>query len=269
MAPTLSRAQIDAFHDQGYLFPLPALSAAEAARCRRGLEALERGGKPKEHINDIHLLFRWAYDVVTDPRIVGPVSDVLGPDVLCWSLNWFVKEPRDGTYVTYHQDATYWGLEPHDVVSAWIALSPAPVAAGPMRFVVGSHLWDIHAHEDTFADGNLLSRGQVIQRDIDEADTVLAPLETGEMSIHHVRLVHGSGPNETGDRRIGMVIRYAATRVRQTKLRDTAVLVRGEDRYGHFDLFPAPATDGGAEEFARHAEAIARTERIVHSMDYE
>jgi ectoine hydroxylase-related dioxygenase (phytanoyl-CoA dioxygenase family) len=124
-------------------------------------------------------------------------------------------------------------------------------------------------HTDTFEDQNLLSRGQAIEQDISDDDTVLAPLKVGEMSLHHVRLIHGSEPNLTHDRRIGMVLRYCATRVKQTKLRDTAVLVHGLDAYDHFDLLPAPEIDAGDAERQRQKDALQRMQRALHSKDYK
>ncbi len=92
---------------------------------------------------------------------------------------------------------------------------------------------------------------------------ILAPLAAGQMSIHHVRILHGSSPNETDDRRIGMVLRYCAAHVKQTKGPDTAILVAGEDRYGHFDLLPQPLEDFGAAETARHRDAVQKMGKII------
>ncbi len=272
MSTHLSASAIKAFHENGFYSPIRTFDAQEAALFRRQLEAVEERFGPeqaKRHITDMHLISNWAWDIVRDPRIVEPVSDVLGPNLLLWSLNWFIKEPCERKFVSYHQDATYWGLEPHDVVTAWVALSDASEATGPMKFVPGSHREAVREHEDTFDDDNLLSRGQVIDGEIDEESVVLAPLQAGEMSLHHVRLIHGSTPNETEDRRIGMVLRYCATHVTQTKLRDTAVLVRGEDDYGNFDLLPKPVIDFGEAELACQRDALRRSHRALHSKDYE
>ena len=268
----LTEDQINAFKRRGFHTPHRVFSSQETRKLRNQLEALEfRYGSERaaNYRTDAHLIQQWAWNVVHDPRIVQPVSDVLGPNVLLWSLNWFIKEARDGKFVTYHQDATYWGLEPHDVVTAWIALSDATEPTGPMKFVSGSHLEDVREHEDTFEKSNLLSRGQVINGSIDEAKVVSSPLRAGEMSLHHVRLIHGSEPNATDDRRIGMVLRYCATHVKQTKVRDTAVLVKGVDDYGHFDLLPPPREDFGEEEMARQKDALRRMQRAIHSKDYE
>ena len=230
-------------------------------------QAISDGLVPR--ITDMHLTHQWAWDAVHDPRIVDPVSDVLGANVLLWSMNWFIKGADDGKFVTFHQDATYWGLEPHDVATAWIALSDATEKTGPMKFIVGSHKEEVREHQDTFEANNLLSRGQVINGTVDESRVVLAPLKAGEMSLHHVRTIHGSDPNRTSDRRIGMVLRYCATHVRQTKLRDTAVLVKGVDTFGNFDLLQGPDEDLGADEVDRQTDALRRMQRAIHSKDYE
>lgn len=267
MGHALSTDEVARFERDGFLSPIRAFSEVDAGGFRAALEKVEErftDGKATGMRTDLHLLQRWAWDVVTAPSVVEPVKSILGPNVLLWSLNWFIKEPQDGKIVTLHQDANYWGLEPHDVITAWVALSDASEATGPMRFLPGSHRGELHDHENTFAADNLLSRGQRINAELDESKTVLAPLSTGEMSLHHVRSVHGSGRNETNDRRIGMVLRYCATHVRQTKAPDTAVLVAGQDDYGHFDLLPPPATDFGPEESARHADAVKRLNAIIH-----
>jgi len=272
MPTHLNQAEIEAFHRRGYHTPLRVLSTDEAAAMRKKLETISLNVDPQETtkpLTDLHLIYRWAWDAIKDPRIVDPVTDILGPNVLLWSLNWFIKEPLDGTFVTYHQDATYWGLEPHDIVTAWVALSDAGPTTGPMKFIPESHRGLVHNHVDTFAEQNLLSRGQVIEQDISDNDSVSAPLKVGEMSLHHVRLIHGSEPNVTHDRRIGMVLRYCATHVKQTKLRDTAVLVHGVDAYDHFDLLPAPKIDAGDEELVRQKDALQRMQRALHSKDNE
>ena len=264
MKYSLSTAQQEQFERDGYLSPLPLFDAGEAAHMRAALETFEAENEAGLR-TDLHLLQRWAWQVVTDVRVVEPVVSLLGPNVLLWSLNWFIKEPGDGKFVSMHQDANYWGLEPNDVVTVWIALSDAGPATGPMEFVPGSHKGELKRHDNTFADDNLLSRGQTIIDNIRATETRLAPLGTGEMSIHHIRLVHGSGPNNTDDRRIGMVLRFCATQVRQTKGADTAVLVAGEDRFNHFELLPAPQQDFGAAERARHLDAVTKMGEIIMS----
>ena len=268
MGKMLTEAQIEAYTRDGYVFPLSAFSAAEARRYRDALEAYEASTGDVIHSNmrhKVHLLFRWADEIVHHPRILDAVEDVLGPDLLCWTTNFFIKEASDAAFVSWHQDSTYWGLEPHDVVTAWVALSDAPPESGPMRFLPGSHKLDQIAHSDSFAEDNLLTRGQEIQMDVDDTLAVDAPLRAGEFSLHHIRLVHASKPNRVPDRRIGLAIRYVPTYVRQVKVNDSAILVRGEDRYGHFEHEPRPAADLDAAALAAHTTAMQRALGALYS----
>jgi ectoine hydroxylase-related dioxygenase (phytanoyl-CoA dioxygenase family) len=267
MNHSLTSDQTAQYERDGYLSPISVFTPGEAAELRDALERFEQseGERATGMRTDLHLLERWAFEAITDARVVDPVVSVLGPNVLLWSMNWFIKEAQDGKFVSLHQDANYWGLEPHDVATAWIALSDAGEATGPMRFLPGSHRGPLYDHENTYAESNLLSRGQIAKIDVDQAETELAPLAAGQMSLHHVRILHGSDRNETDDRRIGMVLRFCATHVRQRKGADTAVLVSGEDRFGHFKLLPAPEVDNGQTERARHADAIGRMHKIIMS----
>ena len=247
----LSQSQVDHYHENGFLFPLRAFATDEAQHLRQRLEEAESSAKPgneRAARAGLPITHAWAWDLVHDARIVEPIAALLGPNVLLWSMDWFIKEPGPA-FVTYHQDATYWGLEPHHVATAWVALSDAGPLTGPMRFLAGSHRGPVYEQDDTFAANNLLSRGQKVRAPVDESRTVLAPLAAGEMSIHHVRIIHGSEPNRSKDRRIGMVLRYCATDVRQTKAAgDRAILVRGVDSFGHFEMIPRPQVDMGETE---------------------
>ena len=261
MPKLLSADAVARFERDGFHFPVPVMPAEEARRYRRCLEDYEAasGGAIRSNMrHKVHLLFTWANDLARHPRILDAVEDVLGPDILCWGTNFFIKEAADPGYVSWHQDSTYWGLEPADVVTAWLALSDASLPTGPMKFWPGSHRMEQIPHTDTFHEHNLLSRGQEIDVAVEEDKGVLAPLKAGEISLHHVRLVHGSAPNTTNDRRIGLAIRYVAPHVRQIRTRDSAMLVRGQDRYGHFDLEPEPAADLDAAALAAHADAMNR-----------
>ena len=134
-----------------------------------------------------------------------------------------------------------------------------------MNFVRRSHHEELHGHTNTFAENNLLSRGQEINRTIDKNLCKLAPLRTGEMSLHHVRTIHSSGPNNSEDRRIGMVLRYCASHVRQTKGSDTAVLVAGQDDHQNFQLLNRPQQDFGEKESKVHEDAIQKLNKIIMS----
>ena len=268
MPKMLSEAEVAAFRRDGFHFPVRVMSAEQARACRDALEAYERGaGGPiqSNRRHRVHLLFKWASEAVRNPRILDAIEDVLGPDILCWNTNFFIKEARDPGFVTWHQDSTYWGLEPPDVVTAWLALSDAPLASGAMKFLPGSHKWQQLEHRDTFHEHNLLSRGQEIAVAVNEAEAVDVPLRAGEISLHHVRLAHASAPNTTSDRRIGLAIRYIPTHVRQVKVRDCATLVRGVDRFHNFDPEPAPEADLTDAALAAHAAAMERQVAALYS----
>ena len=175
-----------------------------------------------------HLLFTWLNDLIRHERILDAVEDVIGPDILCWGTSFFIKEPRNPAFVSWHQDSTYWGLEPADIVTAWIALSDSTTENGAMRVIPRSHTMAQIPHRDTFRPDNLLSRGQEVMVDVDDAQAETLVLKAGEMSLHHVRLIHGSEPNPSDQRRIGFAIRYLPTYVRQMAgSHDWATLVRG------------------------------------------
>ncbi len=261
MPRLLTEAEVAAFWRDGFHFPVRVLEPAEARRYRDALEAHEaQSGGPiaSNRRHKVHLLFTWAAELVRHPRILDAVEDLIGPDILCWGSSFFIKEARNPAFVSWHQDATYWGLDPDDVVTVWVAFSDAPVESGAMEFLPGSHRMGQLPHADTFHEHNLLSRGQEIAVEVDAEKAVKVPLRAGEMSLHHVKLAHYSGPNTTDDRRIGLAIRYIPPHVRQLKVRDSATLVRGRDTGGHYDMEPVPEADLGAAALAAHADAMKR-----------
>ncbi|HEX3864665.1 MAG TPA: phytanoyl-CoA dioxygenase family protein [Stellaceae bacterium] len=267
MPKLLTDAQIATFHNQGYLSPIRIMAEEEAMELRHRLEAVEvRMGGPLrgDTRHKPHLLFPFLADLVRHPRMLDAVEDLYGPDLLCWSSNFFIKEPETPSFVSWHQDSTYWGLSAPDVVSAWVALSPSTAENGAMAVIPGTHTSDQIAHRDTFDRHNLLSRGQEIAVEVDETQQVLLTLRPGEMSLHHVRLVHGSAPNPSPQRRIGYAIRYIPTSLRQLEGEDSATLVRGSDHYGHFAPEPRPDTEMPADIVERHKEIAARNARILY-----
>jgi hypothetical protein len=266
MGNLLSAEAIRQYREQGYYAPVRVLSEPEATGLRRRLETYEAeaGALAGALRHKSHLLFTWLADLVRHPRILDAVADLIGQDILCWGSSFFIKNAHDPSYVSWHQDSTYWGLEPPDVVTAWVALSPSHAANGAMRVIPGTHLMDQIAHRDTFAAGNLLSRGQEVKVEVDERQAVMLELEPGEISLHQVRLIHGSDPNPSDERRIGFAIRYIPTYVRQVAgAHDSATLVRGVDRYGNFDPEPRPEADLAPEAVAFHARVTGQHATIL------
>jgi len=267
MTKSLSVEAIQQYRSNGYYFPVPVLAAEEAAHYRRRLEQHEaQTGKPLQGNwrHKTHLIFTWADELVHHPKILDAVEDVIGPDILCWTTNFFIKEANNPGFVSWHQDSTYWGLDPDEVVTAWVAFTEVTPENGCMQVIPGSHKVEQLPHVDTFHKDNLLSRGQEIAVDVDKSKAVSLVLKAGEMSLHHIKLVHGSDPNRSNDRRIGLAIRYIPTYVRQTKVRDSAMLVRGIDKYRHFDYEPRPRADLDDAALAAHADAVGRQVKALY-----
>ena len=267
----LSQAAITQYGVDGYYRPVAVYAGDEAADLRRHLEAIEADhGSPLKgrHRVKAHLLFPFLNEVVRHPPILDAVEDLIGPDILCWASNLFVKESREPSYVPWHQDATYWGLDASSGVTAWLALTDSTPAHGNLRVVSGTH-HALIAHTDTNAKDSALPRGQEIPVRIDDAAIVDITLRAGEMSLHHPLIHHGSGANAADDRRIGFAIRYFPSTSRQpVDEDDSATLVRGEDGFGHFDLEPQPTCDWDPPLVALHdrltRRAKARAERARH-----
>ena len=259
------------FEEQGYLFPVDVFSESEAAGFRSELERLEsraRDGRVgnKGQLNYPHVIFRFVDRIVREPTMLDVVEEILGPDLLVWASTFFIKEARTDDYVSWHQDLRYWGLDDEDgQVSAWIALSDVTVEAGCMQFLPGSHKGEMVEHRDTYSEANVLTRGQEAIVEVDESAVVHARLKPGKASLHHGKLLHASAPNRSSDRRIGLAIQYVRPSVQQTVARtDFAMLVRGEDRYGHFEHVPSPREDLSEQARAWHNRILAAQNEAMY-----
>jgi len=251
---------LEFYQREGYVAPIRALSYEEAHHFRSSLERFETENPDRRDLlrNKTHLVLTWADALIRHQGILDAVEKVIGPNILCWGSSFFTKNANDPSYVSWHQDSTYWGLEPPDIVTAWVALSESVPENGAMRVMPRSHLADQLPHRDTFAKDNLLSRGQEIALEVDEKQTVTLALQPGEMSLHHVRLIHGSDPNPSDRRRIGFAIRYLPTYVKQVVgKKDSATLVRGVDTYNNFLPERSPASD-------LHPEALVLWDTVVN-----
>ena len=262
---TLTAEEVECYNRDGYLSPVRVTSLGRAADLLAHYETFKARGE--NAVNEVlrskpHLVFPWLYDLVRDPAVTGPVSAILGPHLMAWGSSFFAKPAGDPGFVSWHQDANYWGLEPQEILTAWIAFSPSLRENGCMRVVPGSQSEALD-HRDTFAKDNLLTRGQEITVDVDESQSVNITLEPGEMSLHHVGIIHGSDPNTSNIPRIGFAIRYIASYVRQTGGRTTATLARGEDTHGHFDLEPRPEAEYDDASLMFRQTALARQHAVL------
>ncbi|MDA1100754.1 MAG: phytanoyl-CoA dioxygenase family protein [Proteobacteria bacterium] len=265
---TLSMEQIEQFKRDGYVYPIKALDRDEAGVLRGQLEAreAEQGGQlePGQRSKS-HLLFKWLDDLIRDHRILDPVAQLIGPDILCWNTIFWIKDIGSESFVSWHQDTRYWGLSSDQVVTAWLALSPASIESGCMRVMPGTHRGEVLHHEDRYDQANMLTRGQEITEGVDDKQAVYMPLQVGEMSIHNYRLAHASGPNRAADRRIGISMHFMPTDTQQiVGSWDSAALVCGTDVHGNFTPTPIPAADFDSKAVAFHARAAAAVRDVLY-----
>ena len=234
----LSSNQLKQYEDQGYISPIEVLSSSEALNAREEIELIEK--KMPNEIDksgryNVHLISPRLDSIVHNSKILDAVESIIGENILVCSTTLFIKNPKEQGFVSYHQDAKYIGLEPHNWVTAWVALTDSNEKNGCMRMWPKSHL-DIKDHNEKFDKGNLLTRGQTIEN-VPEEEVVSIELRAGQMSLHHPRIVHGSGMNKSNDRRIGFVIQsYIGTNVKQTLGRNSVQIARGEDKYNYHEI---------------------------------
>lgn len=266
MAKLLTPEQIQQYRQFGYVAPIRVLSTEHARALRERLEDFERTqgaplkGPPR---HKSHLLFSWLNDLIREEKILDAVEDLYGGNLLCWTTNFFIKEGNDPAFVSWHQDSTYWGLSTADVVTAWVALSESNASNGAMEVIPGTHLLDQIPHTDSPSKDNLLTCGQEVAVEVDPRDAVSIELEPGEMSLHHVRIIHGSPANASPKRRIGFAIRYIPTSVRQLGGEDSATLVRGKDNFRSFQHEARPSSDLEPHFVALHRVITDRAAKLL------
>ncbi len=268
MPKSLSTEKVEQYGRDGFLCPIDVLTADEAAGYRQRFEAYEAANDGWYTLSmgqKLYLLQTWVAELASHPKVLDAVEDVLGPNLMVWGSSLFIKEPGEGTYVSWHQDSTYWGLSKPNVLTAWIALSPATVESGCMKMVPGTHKWEQLAHVDTLDEKNLLTRGQEVAVEVDDAQGVMVELQPGQMSLHDVRIVHGSDPNLSKDRRIGVAVRYITPDVRQVNAEnDSAWLVRGEDTHGNFIHETPPKADMDADALVEHERILKLRQGVLY-----
>ena len=213
----LAPAQIDRFNREGYLKPFRIFSDAEVADLRsyfdRLLARYVAEGKDSYSISSAHLRHGRVWDVLTNPRVVAIVSDLLGPSVVAWGSHFFCKMPNDGKTVSWHQDASYWPLTPSKAVTVWLAIDDADRGNACMRYIPGTHVLGHLTYKLSETDeSNVLN--QTVP-DIEKyGDPVYVELKAGEASLHSDQLLHGSEANTSSRRRCGLTLRYTAGDVR-------------------------------------------------------
>jgi non-heme Fe2+,alpha-ketoglutarate-dependent halogenase len=243
----LTRAQIEAFNRDGFIKGIRIFDAVEIAEHRRYLDALLARvlaeGKDSYSISTAHLGYGKVYDLITHPRIVACVKDILGENVVGWGAHYFCKMPRDGKTVSWHQDASYWPMTPSKTVTVWLAIDDADTGNACMRFIPGSHHYGHLTHHLTEEAAN-----SVLDQTVENAEEFGAPvdveLRAGEISMHTDLLLHGSRANDSDRRRCGLTLRYCTTDVRAAMgWNGKGVIVSGTDPSGHWANPARPEQD--------------------------
>lgn len=239
----LTTEQLTFFERNGYLTGLDVLSSGDAGLVRDSFDELElREGRENCAIGlqGRHIDQRFIWELASHPQILNCIEALMGRDIMVLSTHFFCKYPQTTTrFVAWHQDVTYWGLDPPYALTAWYAVDDSDPQNGCMRVIPGTHQQGILTHGQSQQPGNLLSINQQVAQDIDDNSAVDLVLKAGQMSIHHGHLVHGSNPNHSERRRCGLTIRYCPPRVRPVQSNSLgtpwpAVLARGEDTFRHF-----------------------------------
>ena len=239
----LSKEQIVHYHEYGWIAPVDIMSEAEAATVVQTLEAAE--AKYPDHLNtqnrnNAHLSFPFLADLVVHEKIVSAASSLVGDDMALWSTVLFIKEPHSGSFVSWHQDATYMALNSYNHVTAWLALTHSTVESGCVAVIPKTHLAGIVQHEDTFAEDNILTRGQQVSG-IDISHAVNLELRPGQMSLHHPCLVHGSLPNKSKQRRFGLAMQsYMGADVKPVRGDHHVMYIQGSSIAPEFVQAPYP-----------------------------
>lgn len=241
MSNVLSPEEIAQFERDGYLSPVRGLSDAEVRHYRDCLENFER--KHPEHLKKLksksHLLCPWVVEMAEHPHLLDIFEDLVGPDILCWSMAWRIKSAESKTFAGWHQDSAYFSVQPILVFGA-LALSDCGTDAGCLRVIPGSHKWPLLPHQDTEDPDSILARGQYISADFDRSAAVDLALKPGEIALINHAIVHSSTPNQSRDRRILLLVEMMPTKARDPNHRGSAMLVRGVDRYRNFEEDPRP-----------------------------
>ncbi|MSP00908.1 MAG: hypothetical protein EXR07_07650 [Acetobacteraceae bacterium] len=257
----LTQLQADFYRENGFLFPLPALTDQEIADCRAGLDRFEAelgsavADADVKWRSQAHAHSPWFNNLVRHPRILDVIEDVIGPNILVWTSTFFIKEAHSATYAAWHQDGGYFGLTPQTSVCAWVALTDASREAGCMEQLSFHGKPKLYQHSPMGLPNSINRAGQTIVEDFDQSNPTAMALPAGSFSLHHELAVHRSAPNNASHRRIGIGLNFVPPHVRlDGPVRCKAMLVRGEDKYGHFDLIEPPSGERDAAALAVHQQ---------------
>jgi phytanoyl-CoA dioxygenase PhyH len=261
----LTEEQVASFHHNGFLYPIPALAPDETAYFLAGVERLEAElGRP---VAEADVKWRshgyahspWFNELIRHPRVLDAVEDVIGPDILAWTSTFFIKEAHSKTFAAWHQDGAFFGLEPQEQVCAWVALTDASREAGCMEMLSSKGQPRMLHHEAKGIKNSINRAGQTIVEPFDKREPTAMALRAGEFSLHHELAVHRSAPNHAAHRRVGIGLNYLPPHVKVNgSVRLKAMLVRGHDPHGYFELIEPPKAERDAAALKTHQEVSDR-----------
>ena len=247
----LTPKQIEHYNQKGFVSELNVLSHKQAKEIRDEIERIEKkwpNSLDGINRNYVHLISPIFNEVCLNEKILDAVESIIGKNILICGTTLFIKNPNENGFVSFHQDAKYIGLEPYNWVTAWIAVTDSNEENGCMRMVPRSHKEDIKYHKQKFDKGNLLTRGQTIEN-IDLKMTEPLILKAGQMSLHHPKVIHGSGINKSKDRRIGFVVQsYIGSNVDQVLGKMYVQKARGDDKFKYHEYSNVPTKLMGSNE---------------------
>ncbi|MHB1219123.1 MAG: phytanoyl-CoA dioxygenase family protein [Alphaproteobacteria bacterium] len=266
MAKRLSPDDIQRFEADGFCGPFQVLDTREVAHYRARLEGFERAhpAECRKLKTKAHLLCPWVDALARHPRILDPFEDLLGPDLLCYSMAFRVKEPGSRTVAGWHQDTAYSQLRPVLVIAA-LALSECGPEQGCLSVLPGTHKGPILPHAESSGEDSILARGQSIGAQLDTGNAVDLALRPGQMSLFHFNIVHGSRANVSRDRRLMLLVEMMPASAYQAQGREAAMLVRGKDRYGNFELDQPPRTEFGQVEIESWQRSVSIRAKVIFS----
>ena len=239
-----------AFAQDGVRFPIRVLSDDELRAAQQNYAQITAAyDEPLKRFDRSHLYFRWAFELARHPRVVDEVAALIGDDVIVWGTLILSKPPHDPSFVAWHQDGAYAGfLGDAPSVSAWIALSDSTIESGCMRVVPGSQKQKLE-HAETNKPLNMLNHGHEIAVEVDEADAVDVQLKAGEMSLHHVDIIHGSNANRSDWTRTGFIVRYTTPAMLRSVT--PVIVARGRD-VTHLEVHRQPPPEKFEESMAAY-----------------
>lgn len=236
---TLNQDQINRYNTMGYLTGINIFSNQEAIMIRGYFDLLMQQSYSKGYnsyqINGWHQHLRGLYHLVSDSRIADIMSDLLGPNIICWGTHFFCKEPGSIEKVAWHQDISYWPMSESKTITVWLAIDDVNEENAAMKVIPRSHLHgQIKFNTSNESEFNVLNQTVPNPEDYGD-DPVSINLQAGQIELHSDLLLHGSEANTSNKRRCGLTMRFLPPEViAYNGWGSKSIITKGNDPYGHW-----------------------------------